>query len=171
MTTLAIATSPPSTNKMHTASPANSTPSPLRVWPVATAPLWTPFACPPPYTVHGWTWVHNFPATIRQGAQNGTDATVLINGTEATTDGLTARVANAGFDVEVTLDQLTAKMGSSEWDVREAYLMSDPPADSTGLFVGYLLGSDLRWSEIRWPTSGLEPPTLTKSRSSCSGSA
>ena len=60
-------------------------------------------------------------------------------------------------DIEVTLDQLTAKMDLGEWDVREAYLMSDPPADSTGLFVGYLLGSDLRWSEIRWPTSGLEP--------------
>jgi flagellin len=34
----------------------------------------------------------------------GRDAVVLINGTEATTDGLTARVASDGFDVTVTLD-------------------------------------------------------------------
>ncbi len=60
-------------------------------------------------------------------------------------------------DVEVTLERLAAKIDAKEWDVREAYLMSDPPADSTGMFVGYRLGSDLRWSEIRWPTSGLEP--------------
>ena len=34
----------------------------------------------------------------------GSDATVLINGTQATTDGLTARVSNAGLDVAITLD-------------------------------------------------------------------
>jgi flagellin len=34
----------------------------------------------------------------------GSDAVVLINGTQATTDGLTARVSSAGFDVEITLD-------------------------------------------------------------------
>jgi flagellin len=34
----------------------------------------------------------------------GRNATVLINGTQATTDGLTARVSSDGFDVSVTLD-------------------------------------------------------------------
>ena len=34
----------------------------------------------------------------------GSDAVVLINGSQATTDGLTARVSSAGFDVEITLD-------------------------------------------------------------------
>jgi len=37
-------------------------------------------------------------------SNSGVDATVLINGTQATTDGLSARVANAGFDVEINLD-------------------------------------------------------------------
>jgi flagellin len=36
--------------------------------------------------------------------QSGRDATVLINGTQATTDGLTARVSTDGFDVSITLD-------------------------------------------------------------------
>jgi len=35
---------------------------------------------------------------------NGLDATVLINGTQATTDGLTARVSSDGFDISVSLD-------------------------------------------------------------------
>lgn len=60
-------------------------------------------------------------------------------------------------DVEVTLTQLDERLEAGAWDLREAYLLSDPPADSTGLFVSYRLGSDLRWSEIRWPTDGLEP--------------
>lgn len=34
----------------------------------------------------------------------GADATVIINGVQATTDGLKARVATDGFDVEVTID-------------------------------------------------------------------
>ena len=34
----------------------------------------------------------------------GRNATVLINGTQATTDGLTARVSSDGFDVSVTID-------------------------------------------------------------------
>ena len=34
----------------------------------------------------------------------GADATVLINGTQATTNGLTARVSSDGFDVSVTID-------------------------------------------------------------------
>lgn len=34
----------------------------------------------------------------------GVDATVLINGVQATTDGLEARVATSGFDVEISLD-------------------------------------------------------------------
>jgi flagellin len=36
--------------------------------------------------------------------QFGRDATVLINGTQATTDGLTARVSTDGFDVQLALD-------------------------------------------------------------------
>jgi len=36
--------------------------------------------------------------------QFGRDATVLINGTQATTNGLTARVSTDGFDVSVSLD-------------------------------------------------------------------
>ena len=39
----------------------------------------------------------------------GRDATVLINGTSATTDGLTARVSNEGLDISITL---TADMNS-----------------------------------------------------------
>ena len=35
---------------------------------------------------------------------NGRDATVLINGNQATTDGLTARVSTDGFDVTISLD-------------------------------------------------------------------
>ena len=46
-------------------------------------------------------------------SNNGGDATVLINGTQATTDGLTARVASAGFDVEITLDAATGNTGGS----------------------------------------------------------
>lgn len=38
----------------------------------------------------------------------GRDATVLINGQSATTDGLTARVASDGFDVTVSLDGTSA---------------------------------------------------------------
>lgn len=38
----------------------------------------------------------------------GQDATVLINGNAATTDGLTARVATDGFDISVSLDGTTA---------------------------------------------------------------
>ncbi|MBL1218186.1 MAG: flagellin [Planctomycetes bacterium] len=34
----------------------------------------------------------------------GRDATLLINGTQATTDGLTARVSSEGLDVEITID-------------------------------------------------------------------
>jgi flagellin len=34
----------------------------------------------------------------------GRDATVLINGTSATTDGLTARISNEGLDISITLD-------------------------------------------------------------------
>ena len=30
-----------------------------------------------PFTIGGWAWIFNSAATIRQGAQNGTDATVL----------------------------------------------------------------------------------------------
>lgn len=40
--------------------------------------------------------------------QYGRDATVLINGTQATTDGLTARVSTDGFDVALTLDGATS---------------------------------------------------------------
>ncbi len=40
--------------------------------------------------------------------KNGRDATVLINGTQATTDGLTARVSTDGFDVTLQLDGATA---------------------------------------------------------------
>jgi len=47
-------------------------------------------------------------ATAATGASDlkdlGADATVIINGVQATTDGLTARVATDGFDVEVTID-------------------------------------------------------------------
>ncbi|MBC01814.1 MAG: flagellin [Phycisphaerae bacterium] len=51
-------------------------------------------------------------------SDNGTDATVLINGTQATTDGLTARVASAGFDVEITLDAATGNTaGSWSFDI------------------------------------------------------
>jgi flagellin len=52
-------------------------------------------------------------------SNNGTDATVLINGTQATADGLTARVANAGFDVEVSLDSITGNVanGSFTFDI------------------------------------------------------
>ncbi len=39
---------------------------------------------------------------------SGRDATVLINGTQATTNGLTARVSTDGFDVSITLDGSTA---------------------------------------------------------------
>ena len=42
----------------------------------------------------------------------GSDATVLINGTQATTDGLTARVSNAGLDVAVTLDATTGNVAA-----------------------------------------------------------
>ncbi|MFZ9880573.1 MAG: flagellin [Phycisphaerales bacterium] len=38
----------------------------------------------------------------------GRNATVLINGTSATTDGLTARVSSDGFDVSVTIDGTSA---------------------------------------------------------------
>jgi flagellin len=38
----------------------------------------------------------------------GRNATVLINGTQATTDGLTARVSSDGFDVSVTIDGTSA---------------------------------------------------------------
>jgi flagellin len=40
--------------------------------------------------------------------QFGRDATVLINGTQATTNGLTARVSTDGFDVSITLDGTTS---------------------------------------------------------------
>ena len=40
-------------------------------------------------------------------SEAGSDATVLINGTQATTDGLTARVSSGGFDVEVAIDAAT----------------------------------------------------------------
>ncbi|MFO0829910.1 MAG: flagellin [Phycisphaerales bacterium] len=47
-------------------------------------------------------------ATDTNGTANrkayGRDATVLINGTQATTDGLTARVSTDGFDVSLSLD-------------------------------------------------------------------
>lgn len=47
-------------------------------------------------------------ATLGTGSQNlkeiGQDAVVLINGNQATADGLTARIATDGFDVSVTID-------------------------------------------------------------------
>ena len=45
----------------------------------------------------------------------GSDATVLINGTQATTDGLTARVSSAGLDVEVTLDAVTGNVAAGNF--------------------------------------------------------
>ena len=43
----------------------------------------------------------------------GADATVLINGTQATTNGLTARVSSDGFDVSVTIDSDIAGMNQA----------------------------------------------------------
>jgi flagellin len=50
----------------------------------------------------------------------GQDATVLINGNQATTDGLTARVSYDGFDVSISLDgtgALNTTNGTSSFDV------------------------------------------------------
>ncbi|MFM1833785.1 MAG: hypothetical protein RLZZ461_2101, partial [Planctomycetota bacterium] len=48
-------------------------------------------------------------------SNSGRDATVLINGTQATTDGLTARVSNGGFDIEVSLDSATGNVGGGSF--------------------------------------------------------
>jgi flagellin len=51
---------------------------------------------------------------------DGRDATVLINGTEATTGGLKARVSTTGFDVQITLDgtgALNTTGGSSNFQI------------------------------------------------------
>ena len=45
----------------------------------------------------------SFAGTEDTGSIWGSDATVLINGTQATTNGLTARVSSAGFDVSITI--------------------------------------------------------------------
>lgn len=50
----------------------------------------------------------------------GRDATLLINGIEATTDGLTARVSTDGFDIQVTIDgtsTLNMTNGQTDFDV------------------------------------------------------
>ena len=44
----------------------------------------------------------------------GRDASVLINGNAATSDGLTARVATDGFDVEITLDGTSSLNGTNQ---------------------------------------------------------
>jgi flagellin len=49
-------------------------------------------------------------------SSSGRDATVLINGTEATTDGLTARISNGGFDIEVSLDSATGNIGGGSFN-------------------------------------------------------
>jgi flagellin len=43
-------------------------------------------------------------SSLRDVKDTGANATVLINGNQATTDGLTARVSTDGFDVSVSLD-------------------------------------------------------------------
>lgn len=52
-------------------------------------------------------------------SNSGSDAVVLINGTQATTDGLTARVSSGGFDVEVSLDANSGNVaaGSFNFDI------------------------------------------------------
>lgn len=53
-------------------------------------------------------------ATNNAVTGTGRDATVLINGTSATTDGLTARVSNEGLDISITLDStINSTSGSS----------------------------------------------------------
>ncbi|MFG0328749.1 MAG: flagellin [Phycisphaerales bacterium] len=50
----------------------------------------------------------------------GRDATLLINGTQATTDGLKARVSSDGFDVSVTIDGTSAvntTNGNTSFDI------------------------------------------------------
>lgn len=57
-------------------------------------------------------------STATTARDTGRDATIRINGTTATTDGLTARVASASLDVEVTLDTaINTDSGSSSFTV------------------------------------------------------
>ena len=51
------------------------------------------------------------------GSDNGRDATVLINGTQATTDGLTARVASEGLDVSITLTSAFNNGGNGSFEI------------------------------------------------------
>ncbi len=62
------------------------------------------------------TYAANSTATTAR--DTGRDATIRINGTTATTDGLTARVASASLDVEVTIDtSINTNAGSSSFTV------------------------------------------------------
>ncbi len=59
-----------------------------------------------------------FAGTEDTGSIWGSDATVLINGTQATTNGLTARVSSAGFDVSITIgDAANTNGGNSTFEI------------------------------------------------------
>ena len=56
-------------------------------------------------------------AGTADGSDNGRDASVLINGTQATTNGLTARVASEGLDISISLEGAFNNGGSATFEI------------------------------------------------------